>query len=245
MLNSCASNVVVVNIDAGIQRRPHGRPDRAADGPGPAGRRAGRAGGESGRPGGRTGQALLNTATRPIRRSAGEVIHGTGTDRRDPEARTAATRRPQGAVWHGAGHRRGPRDGRRGGASAAARRLRSGAGLVRVATAAEVQPVVASFEPSYMTYPAPLRRGRADRLRPVAAGPPGPDRAGRRRRGRAGTRAVRTTCAGWSEFLIAETDQPLVIDADGLNVLAGQTELLAGRKHPVVITPHPGRVRPA
>src|SRR5687767_2315357 len=31
--------------------------------------------------------------------------------------------------------------------------LRSGAGLVRVASAAEVQPTVASFEPSYMTYP--------------------------------------------------------------------------------------------
>src|SRR5271165_794656 len=31
--------------------------------------------------------------------------------------------------------------------------LRSGAGLVRVACPAEVQPVVASFEPSYMTYP--------------------------------------------------------------------------------------------
>src|SRR5271165_2115605 len=33
--------------------------------------------------------------------------------------------------------------------------LRSGAGLVRVATAAEVQPTVASFEPCYMTYPLP------------------------------------------------------------------------------------------
>ena len=33
--------------------------------------------------------------------------------------------------------------------------LRSGAGLVRVATPAEVQPTVASFEPCYMTYPLP------------------------------------------------------------------------------------------
>ena len=31
--------------------------------------------------------------------------------------------------------------------------LRSGAGLVRVACPAEVQPTVASYEPSYMTYP--------------------------------------------------------------------------------------------
>src|SRR4051812_1611254 len=33
--------------------------------------------------------------------------------------------------------------------------LRSGAGIVRVACPDEVQPTVASFEPSYMTYPGP------------------------------------------------------------------------------------------
>ena len=33
--------------------------------------------------------------------------------------------------------------------------LRSGAGLVKIATPGEVQPTVASFEPSYMTYPLP------------------------------------------------------------------------------------------
>src|SRR5262245_63602144 len=33
--------------------------------------------------------------------------------------------------------------------------LRSGAGLVRVASPAGVQPTVASFEPSYMTFPLP------------------------------------------------------------------------------------------
>jgi NAD(P)H-hydrate epimerase len=31
-----------------------------------------------------------------------------------------------------------------------------------------------------------------------------------------------------------------VIDADGLNALVGQTELLAGLKRPAVVTPHPG-----
>ena len=31
-----------------------------------------------------------------------------------------------------------------------------------------------------------------------------------------------------------------MIDADGLNALAGQTELLAGCTHPVILTPHPG-----
>ena len=46
--------------------------------------------------------------------------------------------------------------------------LRSGAGLVRVATPAEVQPTVASFEPSYMTYPLPDDDDGMIRLRAVA-----------------------------------------------------------------------------
>ena len=41
-------------------------------------------------------------------------------------------------------------------------------------------------------------------------------------------------------FLITATGKPLVIDADGLNALVGQTDLLSGLNHPVVLTPHPG-----
>ena len=40
--------------------------------------------------------------------------------------------------------------------------------------------------------------------------------------------------------LIAETDKILVIDADGLNALVGQTSLLSSLARPVVLTPHPG-----
>ena len=43
--------------------------------------------------------------------------------------------------------------------------LRSGAGLVRIATPAEVQPTVASFEPSYMTYPLPCDEDGTDPVR--------------------------------------------------------------------------------
>ena len=70
------------------------------------------------------------------------------------------------------------------GAAALVRRLGAsvGAGLVRVASPAEVQPTVASFEPSYMTYPLAddgegmlqLRRRAArartpDRVRPTSS----------------------------------------------------------------------------
>jgi ADP-dependent NAD(P)H-hydrate dehydratase len=117
--------------------------------------------------------------------------------------------------------------------------LRSGAGLVRIATPAEIQPTVASFEPSYMTYPLPCdSEGRIllaqakpalERLiepaTVIAVGPglgQSPD------------------LNALVRFLIAETDKPLVIDADGLNALVDQIDLLSGLKRPVVLTPHPG-----
>jgi ADP-dependent NAD(P)H-hydrate dehydratase len=117
--------------------------------------------------------------------------------------------------------------------------LRSGAGLVRVATSAEVQPVVASFEPCYMTYPLPcddaglidFGRARPDldgliELASVIAVGPGLGQS-------QGTRQL-------VRFLLAETDKPLVVDADALNLLVGQTDLLGAVKRPVIITPHPG-----
>jgi NAD(P)H-hydrate epimerase len=117
--------------------------------------------------------------------------------------------------------------------------LRSGAGLVRVATSAEVQPTVASFEPSYMTYPLPcdpLGRILFEAARPeleqliepatVIAVGPGLGQS------HESEKLVR--------FLILETDKPLVIDADGLNALVGQTALLSGLQRPAVLTPHPG-----
>jgi NAD(P)H-hydrate epimerase len=117
--------------------------------------------------------------------------------------------------------------------------LRSGAGLVRVASPEEVQPTVASYEPCYMTYPLPGDRdGRISfeaalptlkrLLEPatVVAVGPGLGQSDDTRR--------------LLRFLITETSKTLVIDADGLNALVGQTELLATLTRPAVLTPHPG-----
>lgn len=125
-------------------------------------------------------------------------------------------------------------------ALAGASALRSGAGLVRVACPAEVQPTVASFEPSYMTYPLHcgsdgLVRNRENQeilaeliaaADVVAIGPGlgrGPD------------------VEGFVAWLLETTDRPMVLDADGLNALAtiglGRLE---GCRQPVVLTPHPG-----
>jgi NAD(P)H-hydrate epimerase len=42
--------------------------------------------------------------------------------------------------------------------------------------------------------------------------------------------------------VIRRIDMPIVIDADGLNNIAGQTQLLKKRKAPTVLTPHPGEM---
>ena len=117
--------------------------------------------------------------------------------------------------------------------------LRSGAGLVRICCPEEVQPTVASFEPSYMTYPVAHDReglvtfeaGRKvlEKFAPTAtvlAMGPG-----------LGQSADLRELVRW---VVESVDVPTVLDADALNNLAGQTEALAKLKRPVVITPHPG-----
>lgn len=42
--------------------------------------------------------------------------------------------------------------------------------------------------------------------------------------------------------LAAEIDLPMVIDADGLNALAGHTDVLVSRSNPTIISPHPGEM---
>jgi NAD(P)H-hydrate epimerase len=117
--------------------------------------------------------------------------------------------------------------------------LRSGAGLVRVASPAEVQPVVATFEPSYMTYPLKNDDDGLIRFKPareaisrliekvdVLAIGPGLGQSG----------DIRELV----HWVVEEVKIPTVLDADALNALAGQTDTLANLRRPVVITPHPG-----
>ncbi len=124
-------------------------------------------------------------------------------------------------------------------ALAGASALRAGAGKVKIASPLEVQPTVASFEPSYMTYPLPndtLGLVDFENSRPIlenlvaqadviAVGP-----------GLGVSDAIRRLVA----YLIKQANRPLVIDADGLNALVGQLDLLAAAGSPVILTPHPG-----
>ncbi len=126
------------------------------------------------------------------------------------------------------------------GASALAGRagLRMGAGLVTVATAAGVLPSIARTMAELMTEPlaeTPARTIAAAALpRAVAL--------------LKGKNAVLvgpglSTNASTAEFvlgLLPKIKVPCVIDADGLNIIASNLEVLARLEAPAVLTPHPG-----
>src|SRR3954464_5021567 len=116
--------------------------------------------------------------------------------------------------------------------------LRSGAGLVTIATPASRQPLLAVMAPEYMTEALQEADGglsldEVDRVlemaRDVVAIGPGLG-------GAAGTRE-------FVRQLVDRASMPLVIDADGLNAFIGDPDSLTGREgRDVIITPHPGEM---
>lgn len=116
--------------------------------------------------------------------------------------------------------------------------LRSGAGLVTVATPSSCLPIVAAMGPEFMTEPLDetpdgLDPDGVDHLfeaqRDVIAIGPGLGSG-------PGTRA-------FIRSLVDRATLPLVIDADGLNAFAGAADDLMGREgRTVIITPHPGEM---
>jgi NAD(P)H-hydrate epimerase len=119
--------------------------------------------------------------------------------------------------------------------------LRAGAGLVRVATPKSVLPIVASIEPSFTTIALPEDSSgrisaRATNTVLEAAGEndavafgPGVGISG----------ALRSVL----ESLLEQEQLRLVIDADGLNNLAGIKNWPARVKGKLILTPHPGEMR--
>ena len=116
--------------------------------------------------------------------------------------------------------------------------MRAGAGLVKLAVAEPSLPIVAGYEPGYMT--APLLADEQGRLSArsrdaiielcaaataVGLGP-----------GLGRSRDL-TSLVGW---LYKHIEKPLVVDADGLNALAEQPQSLAKPGGPRILTPHPG-----
>jgi ADP-dependent NAD(P)H-hydrate dehydratase / NAD(P)H-hydrate epimerase len=131
--------------------------------------------------------------------------------------------------------------GKTGAAALAARAaMRSGGGLVTVATPASQQPIVACLVLEPMTEPLPETSGRTVSLAAldtivelakgrdaVAVGP--------------GLGLIDDTPA-LVRALARDLDRPLVIDADGLTALAGHVDVLRAARAPRCLTPHPGEM---
>jgi NAD(P)H-hydrate epimerase len=122
---------------------------------------------------------------------------------------------------------------------AATAALRSGAGLVTVATPRSCLPIVAALGAEYMTHPLAETPDGAVEARAIdevlalqrdviAVGP-----------GLGTSDATR----GFVRALLDSAGIPLVIDADALNAFADEPGALVGREgRDVIITPHPGEM---
>jgi ADP-dependent NAD(P)H-hydrate dehydratase / NAD(P)H-hydrate epimerase len=117
--------------------------------------------------------------------------------------------------------------------------LRSGAGLVTIATPKSCVPILAAMAPEYMTVgleetgTGTVDFSAADRVLDfkadvIAIGPGlGQD----------------PSTAAFVHAVVERSGVPLVIDADALNAFAGEPERLTGRDGvDVIITPHPGEM---
>jgi NAD(P)H-hydrate epimerase len=117
--------------------------------------------------------------------------------------------------------------------------LRSGAGLVQVATPADVQAVVAAGNPCYTTACLPidvqghLNEDAVSVILELARGANvlavGPGLGQAKKMGEI------------MEYLLLQATLPIVLDADGINALAKlPADVLRRREVPIVLTPHPG-----
>jgi NAD(P)H-hydrate epimerase len=118
--------------------------------------------------------------------------------------------------------------------------MRSGAGLVTLGIAESLNPIVETQVLEAMTAPLAeceygiLAEAAIDEITELAEGKsclaigPGIGQAEE-------TRSL-------VKKIISQVDAPMVIDADGLNNIAGQTQLLKKRNAPTVLTPHPGEM---
>ena len=116
--------------------------------------------------------------------------------------------------------------------------LRSGAGLVTVATPISCQDVVAAMAPEYMTVGLEESNGGLD--------PDGVERVLEIARDVIAIGPGLGQAPATREFIIRLVDRatmPLVIDADGLNAFSGDPDRLGGREgRDVIITPHAGEM---
>ena len=118
--------------------------------------------------------------------------------------------------------------------------LRTGAGLSTVATPKSVLGTVAGFYPELMTEPLAETQGGTISLLALQGWNTLAEKKSVLAIGPGVSRHPQT--AKMVRSLVANSEIPMVVDADGLNAFEGHSRALNGKKRTLVITPHPGEM---
>jgi hydroxyethylthiazole kinase-like uncharacterized protein yjeF len=134
--------------------------------------------------------------------------------------------------------------GKSGAAVLAARgALRSGAGLATAATPEVVLPVVAAGMPELMTVPLASTEAGTVSFRNFDYGRFAEIACGKSVMAIGPGLSTHDETQQFIRALVAETELPIILDADGLNAFAGMADHLNQRRAPAMaITPHPGEM---
>ena len=131
--------------------------------------------------------------------------------------------------------------GKTGAAALAGRAaMRSGAGLVTIATPASQQPIVAGLTLEAMTEALP--ETAAHTLSAKAREPISELAAARDAVALGPGLGLDTETQDLARALVRELERPLVVDADALTSLAGHLDVLPAARGPRCLTPHPGEM---
>ena len=134
--------------------------------------------------------------------------------------------------------------GKSGAAILAARgTLRSGAGLVTVATPQDVLSTVAAGMPEMMTAPLAATESGTASLRNLDYGKFSEILRGKSVLAIGPGLSMQSETQEFIRLVVAQAELPVILDADGLNAFDGLADTLNERKAPaMVLTPHPGEM---
>jgi hydroxyethylthiazole kinase-like uncharacterized protein yjeF len=121
--------------------------------------------------------------------------------------------------------------------------LRSGAGLVTIATPEPGQPIVAMGEAEFMTEPLAATKSGTLSVRSLTDGTFGELEEGKSVLGVGPGLGTSRQTQEFIRTIVSQTELPVVLDADGLNAFAGDGASLRKRKATfLAVTPHPGEM---
>ncbi len=120
--------------------------------------------------------------------------------------------------------------------------LRTGAGLVTVATPEPVLPIVAVHTPEIMTEPLPATEAGTISMRSFEYERFDKIVKGKRALAMGPGLTTQDETQQFVHAVVAKRAVPIVLDADGLNAFAGRALELKNGTGPIALTPHPGEM---